>query len=249
MDPFGDGSENTGDLGDFQAPTDASYGNDFYEVDASMGSAPAAFDPNFDPMADPLAEPTQQEQAPESSQSFSYEPEPVSYEQPAAVSYSAPEPVSAGIPVVEEENELTKFLRDLQEKTAQKAIEQEKVAVESKAKAESDMQQFLAERARKKETKHTANRTQEQATMEKLAADLEGENPWERVVSLVDLDTNSRKKRLEALKEKSKGKAQEEPSKNAKKEEEEDVSRMRQLFVQLKGEPLEKTRAASIASH
>lgn len=133
-------------------------------------------------------------------------------------------------------------------KIAEKAAEQEKVAVECKEKAETDMAQFVTERSRIKESKQQSNRVHEQATLEKLAADLENDNPWERVVSLVDMETN-RKQKLAALKKEGKVK---EPTPapapvkaSAKKEEEEDVSRMRQLFLQLKTEPLEKTRGIS----
>lgn len=136
-----------------------------------------------------------------------------------------------------------------EQQIAEKAGEQEKVAHESKDKAKADMDRFAAERVRIKESKQQANRVREQATLEKLAADLEAENPWERVVSLVDLETN-RKQKLAALnaKKDAKTKEPEAPPKPTKKDDEdEDVTRMRQLFVQLKAEPLEKTRG--IATH
>lgn len=142
----------------------------------------------------------------------------------------------------------SKFMRVYEQQIAEKAVDQEKVAHESKDKAKADMDKFVAERSRIKESKQEANRVHEQATLEKLAADLEGDNPWERVVSLVELEAN-RKQKLAALNAKKDSKAKEvEAPKPAKKDEdEEDVSRMRQLFVQLKAEPLEKTRG--IASH
>jgi hypothetical protein len=138
-------------------------------------------------------------------------------------------------------------MQKFEEEIALKAAEQEKVAIASKEKAQTDMEQFVTERSRIKESKQQTNRVQEQATLEKLAADLESENPWERVVSLVDLEVN-RKQKLAALNAakkdgKSKQAQEPEPAKASKKqEEEEDVSRMRQLFVQLKATPLEKTR-------
>jgi ElaB/YqjD/DUF883 family membrane-anchored ribosome-binding protein len=156
---------------------------------------------------------------------------------------------SSGIPAVEEENELTRFMREFEEKIAEKAADQEKVAIECKAKAESDMEQFLAERARLKESKQQANRVREQAALEKLAADLQSENPWERVVTLVDLEAN-RKQKLAALNPKKDKKEPEPTPKPAAKkpaDDGEDISRMRQLFVQLKAEPLDKTRG--IAAH
>lgn len=146
----------------------------------------------------------------------------------------------------------SKFMREYEQQIAEKAVEQEKVAHASKDKAQADMEKFAAERVRIKESKQQANRVREQATLEKLAADLESENPWERVVSLVDLEAN-RKQKLAALNAKKDGKGKEAAeapkSAAAKKDDEadEDVTRMRQLFVQLKAEPLEKTRG--IATH
>lgn len=142
------------------------------------------------------------------------------------------------------------FMREYEQKIVLKAQEQEQVAVECKAKAEDDMAQFVAERQRIKEAKMQANRVFEQAALEKMAADLESENPWERVVTLVDLETN-RKKRLAAL-DTSKDSKQQDPKPevvSAKKTsvDEEDVSRMRQLFVQLKTTSLEQTRANAVA--
>lgn len=225
MDPFGADEGEHSDLSSFQPQADASA--DFYEVDSSETQATYDFG----------APQEQQEQEP-----MSYTPEPVSYT-PEPV----PAPMSFSMPAVEEENELTKFMRKYEEEIAGKAQEQEKVAVASKEKAKQDMDKFVAERSRIKESKQQSNRVAEQATLEKLAADLESENPWERVVSLVDLETN-RKQKLAALnassKKDAKNKAQEpEPKSTKKPEDEEDLSRMRQLFVQLKTTPLEKTRS------
>ncbi|CAI5735190.1 unnamed protein product [Peronospora destructor] len=158
----------------------------------------------------------------------------------------------AQIPVVEEENELTKFMHEYEKQIALKAREQEKVAVECKVKAEEGMAQFVAEHQRIKESKMQSNRVFEQAAMEKMAADLQNENPWERVVTLVDLET-SRKKKLEALNSKKDLEKQDPqpvavPAKKTP-EDEEDVSRMRQLFVQLKATPLEQTRANAVAAN
>ncbi|KAJ0398848.1 hypothetical protein ATCC90586_001375 [Pythium insidiosum] len=238
MDPFGDGAsgEMDADLSNFQPQAEASsFNNDFYEVESSE-TQQASYDYGA-PAEEPAAA------AYEAPVAATYEA-PVSYEQAPAPSYAAPEPV-VSMPAVEEENELTKFMRQYEAEIAQKAQEQEKVGVECKEKAKKDMDQFQTERSRKKESKQQANRVQEQATLEKLAADLESENPWERVVSLVDLEMN-RKQKLAALNNKKDSKNKEpEPTKNSKKEDEEDLSRMRQLFVQLKAEPLEKTRAAA----
>lgn len=196
-----------------------SYDNSFYENDGTTSEGGAA------PVAD-------------------YAPPTSSFSEPMS---AAPISTQAAAPVIEENNALSKFLHEYEQQVAQKAVEQEKVAVESKQKAQADMKKFETERARLKESKHKANRTQEQATLEKLAHDLESENPWERVVSLVDMEAG-RKAKLASIANK-KDKNQQEPPKAKKEEEKEDLSRMRQLFVQLKAEPLDKSRAKSIASH
>ncbi|TYZ60183.1 hypothetical protein PybrP1_012092 [[Pythium] brassicae (nom. inval.)] len=241
MDPFGD--SDSGDLSSFQAPVDpAAYSNDFYEVDSGEAAAAAAGGADqfgFDG---------------EHSQSYaSYSEQTVtatstsrtaSFEQHQTLSGSRHSSFNAS-----GSRTSSKFMRGYEQQIAEKAVEQEKVAHASKDKAKADMDKFAAERVRIKESKQQANRVHEQATLEKLAADLEAENPWERVVSLVDLEAN-RKQKLAALNAKKDAKAKEpEALKPAKKEdgEDEDVTRMRQLFVQLKAEPLEKTRG--IATH
>jgi len=59
------------------------------------------------------------------------------------------------------------------------------------------------------------NREAEQLLMEQLASDIESENPWDRIVSLVDLQTGMSDETL-------------------------DVSRMRQVLIQLKNSPPSK---------
>lgn len=60
--------------------------------------------------------------------------------------------------------------------------------------------------------------------LEKLEADLDSENPWERVVALVDVN------------------------KEVKEDEGSDVSRMKQLFIHLKSESLSSSRGKSAAA-
>ncbi|KAF1327801.1 Clathrin light chain, partial [Globisporangium splendens] len=249
MDPFGDSNGNDTDLSSFQAPADASaYANDFYEVDSGEATATDAFGYT----TETTTTTTEQDFNASYGETTTFQQETyTTYSENVVQSGSRTSSFGqfgAQIPVIEEENELTKFMREYEQKIAEKAVEQEKVAVESKEKAKQDMEKFAAERSRIKESKQQANRVHEQATLEKLAADLESENPWERVVSLVELEAN-RKQKLAALnaKKDAKNKETEAPKAAKKDEEEEDVSRMRQLFVQLKAEPLDKTRA--IASH
>lgn len=249
MDPFGDGnpveSETPAELTDFAPPADNA--GDFYEVEPTEATTTESYQPmEFaqDQSAD-FGAPAEfsQEQPADFGAPAEYAPE-----QPAEIPAATPMEIPAQIPVVEEDNELTKFMREYEEKIAIKAQEQEKVAVECKAKADEDMKQFVSERERIKESKMQANRVFEQATLEKMAADLQNENPWERVVTLVDLEVN-RKKKLDALNDKKDSKKQDQkpvavPAKKTP-EDVEDVSRMRQLFVQLKTQPLEQTRAVA----
>ncbi|KAE9012904.1 hypothetical protein PR003_g12041 [Phytophthora rubi] len=249
MDPFGDTQPVEGDvpaeISDFAPPADNT--GDFYEVEPTEAATNDTFEEE-QYQEHTYEEPTESYQP----MDFAAQEQPV--ETPADFQAEVPAPVEipAQIPVVEEDNELTKFMQEYEEKIALKAQEQEKVAVECKAKAEEDMAQFVAERQRIKESKVQANRVFEQATLEKMVADLQNENPWERVVTLVDLETN-RKKKLDALHNKKDSKQQEPkpvavPAKKTP-EDVEDVTRMRQLFVQLKATPLEQTRADAVAAN
>ncbi|TDH70303.1 hypothetical protein CCR75_001650 [Bremia lactucae] len=239
--PFGDsnvmGNDVAEDLSDFAAPVD--HCGDFFEAAANEASHNVyenQMDPNY-------AQHMKDSYPPQSYGSGPLEQ--------STGSFHAETPTH--IPAVDEDNELTKFMEEYERKISLKAQEQEKVAIECKAKAEEDMAQFLAERQRIKESKLQANRVFEQATLEKMVADLQNENPWERVVTLVDLET-SRKKRLDLPNSnESDGKKQQPmpvavPAKKTP-EDEEDVSRMRQLFVQLKASPLEHTRVDAVATN
>ncbi|EEY56652.1 uncharacterized protein PITG_10203 [Phytophthora infestans T30-4] len=247
-DPFGDSNPVEDDvpqeISDFAPP--AGNSGDFYAVEPTDADTNGAYEEHTEQSFDQTME--------ESYQPMDFAPAPV--DTPAdfqAEIPPAPMEISAQIPVVEEDNELTKFMLEYDEKIALKAQEQEKVAIECKVKAEENMAQFLAERQRIKESKMQSNRVFEQATLEKMVADLKNENPWERVVTLVDLET-SRKKKLDALNSNKKDPKKQDPKPvavPAKKtpEDEEDVSRMRQLFVQLKASPLEQTRADAVAAN
>ncbi|ETV73437.1 hypothetical protein H257_11579 [Aphanomyces astaci] len=146
---------------------------------------------------------------------------------------------------------LAEFHAEYERKIAETALEHEKVGEENREKALAAMEQFKTERQRLRDSKVLANRTQEQATVEKLTADLTNENPWERVVSLVELESQKSKtaKRL-AVEAKARGEAVDN-NKAAADADEVDLTRMKQLFLQLKAEPLDLTRAQAngIASH
>ncbi|RHY28410.1 hypothetical protein DYB32_008063 [Aphanomyces invadans] len=147
-------------------------------------------------------------------------------------------------------NRSREFQAEYERKIAETALEHEKVGEENRVKALAAMEQFKTERQRLRDSKVQANRTQEQATIEKLTADLTNDNPWERVVSLVELESHKSKsaKRL-AVEAKARGEV--DNNKAAADADEVDLTRMKQIFLQLKSEPLDLTRAQAngIASH
>lgn len=99
------------------------------------------------------------------------------------------------------------------------AIEEEaKVAAHEAAKA--DLETHALERASRKEAKMSRNREQEQVFLEQLEGELESENPWERVVSLVDTQAEI-------------------------VEDFHDTSRMTSILIQLKNEPLDTSSTAA----
>lgn len=80
------------------------------------------------------------------------------------------------------------------------------------AEAKAALEAFEEEREVKMRASMQTNREKEQVLMEQLAAEGEGENPWERIVSLVDLQASTSDENM-------------------------DTSRMRQVFIQLKNNP------------
>ncbi|CAM9577568.1 unnamed protein product [Hapterophycus canaliculatus] len=105
----------------------------------------------------------------------------------------------------------------------------EKARIEAEAKqaaleaAKADLESHVVERAANKEAKMGRNREQEQVFLEQLEGELESENPWERVVSLVDTQTEI----VDDFK---------------------DTSRMTSILIQLKNEPLDDSASAAAAS-
>lgn len=188
-------------------------------------------------------------------QQVANEAEPVQYEHRSIAPDEIANETMAKIP---EDNALTQFMAEFEKQIAEKAVEQEKVAQESKAKAQEDLANFLEQREKMKESKKSSNRVHEQATLEKLTADMECENPWERVVTLVELDAQNRKKKNNEKKEEAavaaansndKKKSAHAVLANAVFDEEEDGNRMKQIFLKLKSEPLEATRGAVAAAN
>ncbi|KAG5176117.1 clathrin light chain-domain-containing protein [Tribonema minus] len=120
-----------------------------------------------------------------------------------------------GMPAPEEvaDNALTRFMGEWEAKLKEKAQAEEAAKQQALQAARGDHDKFFAERELKKETRMNSNRTQEQVFLEQLESDLESENPWERIVSLVD--------------------TQAEPSGPFK-----DTSRIKTMIIQLKNDPI-----------
>lgn len=74
------------------------------------------------------------------------------------------------------------------------------------------MENFHAEREAKREAKMAQNRSDEQAKLEAIEADLENDNSWQRVCKMIELSHDN-------------------------KAEAEDVKRMRDVMIMLKNEP------------
>ena len=94
---------------------------------------------------------------------------------------------------------------------------------ESKAKAVAmeEMSNWNSQREIRLASKKDSNRTQEQVFLETIESDIDGVNTWERVTKLIDASMEA------GTTDTSKA----------------DVTRMRKLFIQLKNDPLESTRA------
>mmetsp|Transcript_25224 Transcript_25224/g.77781 ORF Transcript_25224/g.77781 Transcript_25224/m.77781 type:complete len:126 (-) Transcript_25224:332-709(-) len=86
------------------------------------------------------------------------------------------------------------------------------IVTENLEKAKAALEAFETERETKKKDLMAKNREAEQRLMEQIATDNESSNPWDRIVSLVDLQTGTSDETL-------------------------DVSRMRQVLIQLKNSP------------
>lgn len=113
---------------------------------------------------------------------------------------------------------LSLFNKEWNLKLEQKRAEEydaEKAVLAKAGEAKKDWEQ---QRDIRLKAKKESNRSEEQVLQEQLESDVETQ-PWERVTKLIDAGEGDTKGS--------------------------DVSRMRKLFIQLKNEPLETTRAAS----
>mmetsp|Transcript_37510 Transcript_37510/g.120343 ORF Transcript_37510/g.120343 Transcript_37510/m.120343 type:complete len:126 (+) Transcript_37510:33-410(+) len=101
------------------------------------------------------------------------------------------------------------------EEIRQREEKEQSVTAENLERAKTALADFDSERQTKLRDNMAKNREAEQRLMEQIASDVESDNPWDRIVSLVDLQTSTSDETL-------------------------DVSRMRQVLIQLKNSPPSK---------
>ena len=87
-----------------------------------------------------------------------------------------------------------------------------------KQKGSADLESWTQQREIRLNSKKESNRSEEQVLLETLESESDAANSWERVMKLIDASAEADGDKI-------------------------DVSRMRKLFIQLKNEPIEKTRA------
>mmetsp|Transcript_42809 Transcript_42809/g.87496 ORF Transcript_42809/g.87496 Transcript_42809/m.87496 type:complete len:165 (+) Transcript_42809:75-569(+) len=143
---------------------------------------------------------------------------------PAVPEESAP---AAAVPVVEDEpaavdDTLAKFNAEWEAKLAEKREAEFEMQKAARANAEEERAAWNTQRDIRLKAKKDSNRSEEQVLQEALESEVENSKTWERVSKLIDAG------------ESADGKGS-------------DTSRMRKLFIQLKSEPLDVTRAAAAA--
>lgn len=97
-------------------------------------------------------------------------------------------------------------------------VEHEKTV---KVQATEELANWKQQREIRLKARKEKNRSEEQVLLETLESEADGSNTWDRVTKLIDANQG-----------------------DAAPADKADVGRMRKLFIQLKGEPLDKTRAA-----
>ena len=120
-----------------------------------------------------------------------------------------------------EEDALTKFNAEWNAKLEAKLEAERAHDKKCEEEALADIENFNSQRGVRLNAKKEANRSEEQVFLEQQESEFEGDT-WDRVTKLIECSSE------DADLEKS------------------DVSRMRKLFIQLKNEPLEASRAAPI---
>lgn len=104
---------------------------------------------------------------------------------------------------------LEEFNLQWQAELAQKEQEEEAVRSQMLEEAQKAFADWNQQREVQRESKSAQNRQEEQVLCEQIEGEIENDNPWERVVSLIDLQTDHSDESL-------------------------DVSRMRAIFIKMK---------------
>jgi hypothetical protein len=141
--------------------------------------------------------------------------------------YNAPPPVPEPEPFLPdpdpiEEDALTIFNKEWAKKLDAKREQEFQHDKAAREKASEELANWKTQRDVRLNAKKDKNRTEEAVTIETLDAESGNAKPWDRLPKLIDSNEAA-------------------PSEGTK-----DVSRMRKLFIHLKNEPLEETRAASL---
>eukprot|EP00005_Dracoamoeba_jomungandri_P005096 CAMPEP_0174258268 /NCGR_PEP_ID=MMETSP0439-20130205/7294_1 /TAXON_ID=0 /ORGANISM="Stereomyxa ramosa, Strain Chinc5" /LENGTH=200 /DNA_ID=CAMNT_0015341715 /DNA_START=24 /DNA_END=626 /DNA_ORIENTATION=- len=159
------------------------------------------------PQTTPVSSPAQE------PQSVSPQTTPVS--SPARESQPSPSSSSSFIPGVQmcdENSPLRQYEKQKQEEIKEQEKKEEARRKEEIERAQETIEKIYEERDRKIENRKGENRDKEEELKEKIARSLDGDNSWESIVSLIDLQ--------------------------AGKTEGKDVSRMRTLFLEAKHLPI-----------
>jgi hypothetical protein len=149
-------------------------------------------------------------------------PPPEEYEAPpiVLVPEEVPETVEEEAPIVPlGPSPMQKFNDEFQALLLQRKDEENARKAELLAAAEESLRIFQQQRESKREAKMAKNRSDEQEKLEAIEADLENDNSWQRVCKMVELSHDSSDASA-------------------------DVSRMRDLMIQLKNDPNRATMLA-----
>ena len=132
-----------------------------------------------------------------------------------------PEPFSSILPEPEaQEDALAIFNKQWQIKLDAKRATEFELEKAARTKAQADYSNWTTQRDIRLNAKKETNRTEENVVMEAVNSEAENLKTWDRVGKLIDAADSADAKGS-------------------------DTGRMRKLFIQLKNEPLEVTRAAS----
>ncbi|GBG27067.1 Clathrin light chain A [Hondaea fermentalgiana] len=211
QDPFQESEDGQPPIDAF-GETDDVDGQDAFEEseDAEGGYADLGGDDAFaesdgaDMMDNNEAQQQQQQQQPQQPQQPQQMPA-----QPHESSMDAEDPDA-------DDAALRAFQRKWEAELSEKDAKMETQRSEMKERAQQELEKFKAEKADALKSRQKTNREQEEHFLEDINEALTAENPWERILSLVDISKSS----------------------GAKGEGgERDLARLRKIFVQLKNDP------------